>query len=242
LGSILIRDGAVAYITTKNNLESFDVLAPTKNTNTPSCFILLGPKTNLNLTTKTTYSANGIIKFLEGNNYTFSPQTERYFNTTSTDGLLINVYNPTKASSCYIKHTSNGEDWKTPIDGYISIEENSVYNDDDFYYSKGLETFSILLVVIFCIVVVVVAFLFIYCICCKKSKRAEGLYDEPPAYGAPPPAYGAPQPAYGAPPSSAYGAPPSSAYGAPPSPAYGAPPQYENQPPQYYQPTSNPYY
>jgi len=234
--AIPIQTSVPTYFNTKNSLASFNLLK--KNSKYDgyymSCFLQFGPKMAVVLSGKSDQQSVGLIyplpystsNFYEVNNgYTYRREY------LTLPGVFIVAASSDKNGEFTVKFNSDGNEWVTPVSGFIKAKYGTVYSQSDFKEAEksSLSTGAIVGIVIGSIIFIVLIILICCCCCCKKSAKVEQEEQQQGETNSYPQAnYGQPQGAYVAQPQPVYAAQPVVAA----QPVYAQQPVYAAQPAQ----------
>lgn len=170
----------MTYITTKSNLEEFNIFE--KNTLINNVyltdFLALGKKTSISITVDTALLATGTLQFSNSEEYKLQYYTKNVYQASEADYIISSI-GSTSDSGTHVTLTSNGDDWKTPLNGFITPEENHIYTESDFYNPDDSLLTTAQIVVIIVAAVVIIVGIIIYCCCCKKSRPQENKENPP---------------------------------------------------------------
>ena len=170
------------YITTKNDVEEFNLLGTSKKVGDydRAGFLQLGPKTSSVVTVEmdsTTTSFHCILQ-LGDNSYTQGLEKKEIYNYPSPKGIIIDAsaLSSEILTSVNVKINSTGNDWVTPISGYVTIQENHVYEESDIKEPDPGLSDGVIAAIVIVIIVVIAAVFAIWC--CIKKMKAKGDNEE----------------------------------------------------------------
>jgi hypothetical protein len=176
--SISIPEDFPVYVTTRNSHEKIDILE--------SCleeglyyyggYILLGPKSDIQLNISTDYSTVANLTALGSGVYTVVRDgQEKTLTGVYEHGYILNAVTRSRSYSVYAELKSNGTAWPIEIDGFITGQYYRIYEASDFVLPGTIPGFAIAIIVIVAIIIVVVIVICIVCcscICCRTQHVA----------------------------------------------------------------------